>query len=204
MSKKRAYMHLDVETMSLKAHKGLVWQLGVSVTTGELATISDWEFTSHAYPGHWDDDTLQWAIKTYGTDWLERISLLGNVTLLEQSLVIAVGLRDLVDSLKSQDYEVWIVANHPEFDVTHLRVIFDRLEWEFPVKYNHILDLGSLLVGDSSCRSYCSDEPNEVVQTPSEILSKLGKKKSAVAHTALADAMDQVDTLRRRHIYLPA
>lgn len=202
IAKKKAYINLDTETMSLKSYKGLIWQLGLSIVDSALNTIHDEEVTSYAHPCLWDDATLNWATKTYGADFLPRLLEYGNENLVAQSVPIAVFFRDACAALEKQGYEPWIVANHTHFDVTALQALFDRLDWAFPVKYNHILDLPSLMVGSDSRHALLEGSAIQV-QTPSAILSGLGKLKSAVAHTALADAMDQVDTLRRLSLYLP-
>lgn len=200
-AKKKAYIMGDTETMTLKAWQGKVWQLGLSIVDSQLNTIMDEEVTSLAHPDLWDDSTLNWAKLAYGDEWFAK-TCEGNTDLLAQSIPIAIHLRDACKVLEKDGYEPWLVANHTNFDVTALQVIFDRLGWDFPVKYNHILDLPSLMVGADSRQSLMEGTGIQV-QTPSAILSTLGKSKSSVAHTALADAMDQVDTLRRLQLYLP-
>lgn len=192
--KPRAYFHIDLETPNLKPWLGLAWQAGIVVTDGALRYLDQHGYEEPIHPDLWDKDTLDWAAKTYYpefvADCMGGLKLSGVV-----QAHLARWFATVVGDWESRGYEVWLVANHLNFDVTILQVAVDACGMKFPVKYNHVLDLPSLMVGATATPG--------LAKTPSEILSGLGKTKDKVAHTALADALSQVETLRLLSIYLP-
>lgn len=192
---KKAYFHVDLETTSLGLKDAPIRELGISITDWRLLNLASVNLSIPVHPNLWDKDTLNWAARTYGSDFVLEMSRGEDKDWRKIWLAIANEFTEAVKTMESYDYEVWLVANHTDFDVAMLKVLYEKLSRPFPVKYNRVLDMPSLMVGFTAAKG--------LAKTPNDIYRDMGKAKSAVAHTALADAMDQVESLTRLGICLP-
>lgn len=223
-SKKKAYIHLDFETTTLQAFKGHARSYGMVITDHELrayGTASDEEWV---HPNLWHPRTLDWAAKTYGPEFIQESMDKG----LKDWRHIWAHLTDQFNENIKQfqrvfgEHELWLVCNHTDFDFTILKVMYEMLTRECPIKYNHSLDMQSLMVGhDSGFSRGCQVTKNglsiyadprvdvSVDRRPTEDVYKLRSLydkrggKENVTHNALEDAMAQVEMLLAQGVRLP-
>lgn len=193
-TKKDIYLHADCETATLKSHTGKLWQLGVISTLADYSIPQDvphiFEITRLPHPDNWDKTTLDFATKTYGVEFIMQCINEGLIDYRNIWNDIASHFTAYVELLEANDYVVHLVCNHTDFDVTFLKVMYDKLDRKFPIKYNRIWDMPSLLVAATR-------------MTVSDCYSAIGQSKAQVKHTGLADATAQMNVLRRYNVYLP-
>lgn len=214
MSKKKAYIHLDFETTSLKPWKGHARSYGMVITDAELRPYGQASHEEWVHPGFWDKDALDWAAKTYGPEFIADS--------LEKGLTdwrhIWAHLTDAFnrDIKLFQDafgeHELWLVCNHTDFDFTILRVMYDMLTRNCPIKYNHSLDMQSLMIGHDSGREHQESLSRSIGGDDRETTSSSGELrklydarggKENVTHNALEDALAQVAMLAAQGVRLP-
>lgn len=201
MSKRIAYLHSDAETASLKAWKGHIRSLGIVATTGDLNVIRTWEWADVIHPDLWHPDTLGWAVKTYGDDFVAK-QMHGLTDWRHVWHHCTDFFSGVVKELEDLGYEVWIIANHTNFDVTLLQVAYDMLSRTYPIKHNHVYDLQSLLMGQASEKA----EPEIGIQVKGlyEVRAYADTRgKAGVTHCALDDAWGQLQMLQNANLTLP-
>lgn len=188
-TKPKAYIHLDLETTSLKAHTGHFYSIGCCVVGSNMAQINEpkvpntYLATEMVPPDAWDKGTWDWAKKTYGETFVEA-AIDAHATFQSWRATLTILCMDWAQWIRRWEnagYEPYIICNHSEFDATMLKAAFDQCDLQFPIHYRNILDLPSLIMGYTGKTAY--EQMRAVVPV------------HKTTHNALQDAIDQANIL---------
>lgn len=188
-TKPKAYIHVDLETASLRAYTGHFYEIGCTVVDFQHNRLPpSTGLTGNFYakeivpPDAWDNDTWLWAKKTYGEPFIEAC-VDAHATFTSWSATQAILCMEWarwVRKIENAGYEPFIICNHSDFDATMLRAAFDACNQQFPIHFRNILDLPSIILGHTGQIAY-------------PLIKQV--RPQIVTHGALQDSMDQATIL---------
>lgn len=189
-NKPKAYIHIDLETTSLRAYTGQFYSIGCTVvdhlhkklphTTG---LTSNYFATEIVPPDAWDNDVWAWAKKTYGSDFVENC-VDAHATFVNwraTQAILCMNWAQWIRRIENAGYELFIICNHADFDATMLRAAFDNCNQQFPIHYRNVLDLPSIIMGHTG-------------KVPYPLMKGI-VPASQITHDALSDSMHQATIL---------
>ncbi len=193
----KAYLHADTETCTLDATTGKVREIGICITEFDLTPIRSDKvqplnlISIPVDPILWDTPTWEWAKENYSTSELLRHVEHGKKDWRHVWTELGALFDNLVAAVEEAGYEPWLICNHTHFDVQFLQVMYKKLNRQFPIRYNRVLDLPSLVLGATGLGWI-------------DYKTQQGRTKESTTHNALEDAVDQYKLLKESGIKLPA
>lgn len=196
MTSKNIYIHLDLETASINPSTGKLWAIGAVATNENYKVIESFYIESLPHPSLWDNQTLNWAIDTYGTDFLDRLNSEGKGDfryVWQETIPVFSTWVENLGKLYETD-QIHSITNHPNFDIAFLQTAYLKRTQKMPFKYNYHWDMQSLLMGAMGVWGEYSLY---------ELLEGAGFSKQKVTHNAVEDALRQCEILKHFKVKLP-
>lgn len=169
---------LDLETTSLNVFDAKIWEVGaVLVSFPHFKVIEAYEYTVGVLPEDWDEETLEWAKKTYPPHIVELAT--------SSPLGMVKPAEDFISWVERLDLKRTIImCNHPEYDISVLKANLPT-GYKLPWSHRNVQDLQSVIWG--------------LVHYNSSIFMSLSdalKNGSKTSHRAVQDCLDQIEWLQ--------
>lgn len=203
----RQWFMLDLEFTSLNPFEAHITEFGlVHFNPRTFEAIDKIEAHFPVLEQQWNPKTLEWATNTYREEGIAKYVITPDMHFSyaayqrhRHSFLISLKdiLKQKVDEFGKE--KVFIIVNHPEVDITILKHQFHQYSIEWPLHYQNIKDMDSLMMGTCGDGTYTEVD----YDTRWTYIKEKGFTKDKLTHTAVEDCLSQINLLNEFGVVLP-
>lgn len=207
----RQWFMLDLEFTSLNPFEAHITEFGlVHFNPKTFEVIDTVEAFFPVLEQQWDPQTLEWARETYGEEGIAKYAITPDIhfsysTYQRHRHAFTTNMRDILLQ-KIEKFglkEVHIIVNHPEVDITILKHQFHKYAVEWPLHYQNIKDMDSLMMASGRATCHIENKTTNYYDQIWDHVKEKGLTKDKLTHTAVEDCLNQINLLAEFGVVLP-